>query len=376
PSFKQSHMKRSEAIEMFKKMNEDYKVELIDGLPDEEVSIYHTDDEWLDLCKGPHVQSADKIKVFKLLSVAGAYWRGDERKAQLQRIYGTAFFDKKDLKEFLKILEEAKKRDHRKLGPQLDLFNFYQETAGPGLVFYHPQGAILRRIIEDYITEQNVKRGYQLVKTPHILKGKLWEISGHSEHYKENMFYFKVDDEEYAVKPMNCPGHILIYKSKTRSYRDMPIRFFELGDVYRKEKTGVMHGLLRVRGFTQDDAHIFCMEDQITAEVMSVIDFTFDVMKDFGFDNMSIELSTRPDDYIGSIENWQTATQALEVALKEKGLDYQINEGDGAFYGPKIDIKLKDALNREWQCTTIQCDFSLPQRFELEYVNDEGKTSQ
>ena len=376
PSFKQSHMTRDAAIAMFRKMNEDYKIELIEGLPDEEVSIYHTDDEWLDLCKGPHVENAKQIRAFKLLSVAGAYWRGDERKAQLQRVYGTAFFDKKDLKEFLKILEEAKKRDHRKLGPQLDLFNFYQETAGPGLVFYHPPGAILRRIIEEYIVGQNVKRGYQLVQTPHILKGKLWEISGHADHYKENMFYFMVDDEEYAVKPMNCPGHILIYKSKTRSYRDMPIRFFELGDVYRKEKTGVMHGLLRVRGFTQDDAHIFCREDQVKEEVMKVIDFTFDVMKDFGFDNMNIELSTRPDDYIGSIENWQTATQALESALKEKELAYQINEGDGAFYGPKIDIKLKDALSREWQCATIQCDFSLPKRFGLEYINEDGNTTQ
>ena len=376
PSFTQSHMKRNEAVAMFKKMGEDYKVELIEGLEDEEVSIYHTGDEWLDLCKGPHIENASKITAFKLLSVAGAYWRGDERKAQLQRIYGTVFFDKKDLKEFLKILEEAKKRDHRKLGPQLDLFNFYQETAGPGLVFYHPPGAILRRVIEEYVIEQNIKRGYQLVQTPHILKGKLWEISGHADHYRENMFYFKVDDEEYAVKPMNCPGHILIYKSKMRSYRDMPIRFFELGDVYRREKTGVMHGLLRVRGFTQDDGHIFCREDQIKNEVMGVIDFTFDVMRDFGFDNINIELSTRPDDYIGSVENWQTATQALESALKEKGVDYQINEGDGAFYGPKIDIKLKDALNREWQCATIQCDFALPQRFDMEYVNEEGGKTQ
>ena len=376
PSFRQSFMKRGDAVAMFRKMHEDYKIELIEGIADEEVSIYHTGDEWLDLCKGPHIDHAGKIKAFKLLSVAGAYWRGDERKAQLQRIYGTAFFDKKDLSAYIKVLEEAKKRDHRKLGPQLELFNFYQETAGPGLVFYHPAGATLRREIEEYIVEQNVKRGYQLVQTPHILKGKLWEISGHSEHYKDNMFYFRVDDEDYAVKPMNCPGHILIYKSKTRSYRDLPIRFFELGDVYRREKTGVMHGLLRVRGFTQDDAHIFCRQDQVKNEVVGVIDFTFDVMKDFGFDQINIELSTRPDDYIGTVENWQIATEALESALKEKGLAYQINEGDGAFYGPKIDIKLKDALNREWQCATIQCDFALPQRFELEYVNEEGSATQ
>ena len=372
PAFKKSMMKRDDAIKMFKGMKEDYKVELIESLSDEDVSIYHTGDQWFDLCKVPHIDNAEKIKAFKLLSVAGSYWRGDENKQQLQRIYGTAFFNKEDLKEFLGVLEEAKKRDHRKLGPQLDLFNFYQETAGPGLVFYHPAGATLRRIIENYIIDQNVKRGYSLVQTPHILKGKLWEISGHADHYKENMYYFKVDDEEYAVKPMNCPGHILIFKSTTRSYRDLPIRYFELGNVYRREKTGVMHGLLRVRGFTQDDAHIFCRPDQIKDEVISVIDFTFDVMKDFGFEDINIELSTRPEDYIGSLDDWKTATDALESALKDKGLTYQINEGDGAFYGPKIDIKLKDALKREWQCATIQCDFSLPERFKLAYINEEG----
>jgi len=375
PAFTQKMMPRQEAIHMFKEMGEDYKIELIEGLADKEVSIFYTGDEWLDLCKGPHIDNAEKIKAFKLLSVAGAYWRGDERKQQLQRIYGTAFFDKKELDEFLKILEEAKKRDHRKLGPQLDLFNFYQETAGPGLVFYHPAGATLRRIIENYIIEQNVNRDYLLVQTPHILKGKLWEISGHSEHYKENMFYFMVDGEEYAVKPMNCPGHILIFKSTIRSYRELPIRYFELGNVYRREKTGVMHGLLRVRGFTQDDAHIFCRPDQVRQEVISVIDFTFDVMKDFGFNDINIELSTRPEDYIGSLDDWKRATDALESALKDKKLDYQVNEGDGAFYGPKIDIKLKDALNREWQCATIQCDFSLPERFKLTYINEEGGES-
>ncbi|HLF18914.1 MAG TPA: threonine--tRNA ligase [Candidatus Omnitrophota bacterium] len=375
PAFKQSLMPRKEAIKMFKDMKEDYKVELIEKLPDEKVSIFHTGDEWLDLCKGPHIDNAGKIKAFKLLSVAGAYWHGDENNTMLQRIYGTAFFDKKELDEFLRLLEEAQKRDHRKLGPQLDLFNFYQETAGPGLVFYHPAGATLRRIIENYIVDQNVKRGYQLVQTPHILKGKLWEISGHAEHYRENMYFFKVDNEEYAVKPMNCPGHILIYQSTTRSYRDLPIRYFELGNVYRREKAGVMHGLLRVRGFTQDDAHIFCREDQIKQEVMNVIDFTFHVMKDFGFNEMNIELSTRPENYIGSLKDWETATRALEDALKEKKLKYQINEGQGAFYGPKIDVKLKDALNREWQCATIQCDFSLPERFQLKYINEEGGVS-
>jgi len=375
PAFRQSFMSKQDAVDFFKNKKEDYKVELIEGLEDENVSIYETGEDFLDLCKGPHIENAREIKAFKLLSVAGAYWRGDERKACLQRIYGTCFFTQEELKEHLHLLEEAQKRDHRKLGVQLDLFNFYQESAGAGLVFYHPAGAMLRKIIENYIEEQNIKHGYELVMTPHILKGKLWEQSGHSEHYRDNMYFFNVDEEEYAVKPMNCPGHSLIYKSKIRSYRDLPVRFFELGTVYRQEKAGVLHGLLRVRGFTQDDAHIFCREDQIKLEVMSVIDFMFSVMSDFGFKDMTIELSTRPDDFIGTLENWEAATKALEAALKEKKLDYQINEGDGAFYGPKIDIKLRDALKREWQCATIQCDFSLPERFGLTYVNEEGEES-
>lgn len=375
PAFKQSFMPRAEAIKLFENQGESYKVELIEGIPDDEVSIYETGDEFLDLCKGPHVENAGQIKAFKLLTVAGAYWRGDEHKARLQRIYGTCFFGQDELDEYLKILDEAQKRDHRKLGAQLDLFNFYHDTAGAGLVFYHPPGAMLRKIIEDYVREQHIKRGYDLVMTPHILKGKLWEQSGHAEHYRDLMYFFKVDDEEFAVKPMNCPGHILIYNSKIRSYREMPVRFFELGTVYRQEKAGVLHGLLRVRGFTQDDAHIFCREDQIKEEVAGVIDFTFEVMKDFGFDHIEIELSTRPENYIGSLENWETATNALENALKEKKLLYQINEGDGAFYGPKIDIKLRDALRREWQCATIQCDFSLPERFGLKYINDKGGES-
>jgi len=372
PAFVQSFMPKQDAITLFSEQKETYKVELIEGLGEDEVSIYQTGEGFLDLCKGPHVENAGEIKAFKLLSVAGAYWRGDERKARLQRIYGTCFFRKEELDEHLKLLEEAQKRDHRKLGVQLDLFNFYHESAGAGLVFYHPAGAMLRKIIENYIQEQNIKHGYELVMTPHILKGKLWEQSGHAEHYRENMYFFKVDEEEYAVKPMNCPGHSLIYKSKIRSYRDLPVRFFELGTVYRQEKAGVLHGLLRVRGFTQDDAHIFCREEQIQREVTSVIDFVFEVMNDFGFKEMAIELSTRPDDFIGTLEDWETATKSLEAALKEKKIDYQINEGDGAFYGPKIDIKLKDALKREWQCATIQCDFSLPERFGLTYVNEEG----
>lgn len=372
PKFIGESWPREKALEYFKERGETYKVELIENLEDKDVGIYKTGEEWLDLCKGPHIDNAGEIKAFKLLSVAGAYWRGDERKPMLQRIYGTAFPSKDELKEYLKMLEEAQKRDHRKLGVQLDLFNFYHEEAGGGLVFYHPAGATLRSLIEDYIKAENTKRGYELVYTPHLLKGKLWDISGHSDHYKENMYYLKVDDEDYAVKPMNCPGHNLIYKSKLRSYRDLPVRFFELGTVYRQEKAGVLHGLLRVRGFTQDDAHIYCREDQIKSEVMDVIDFVFQVMNDFGFKDINIELSTRPDDYIGSEENWDTATQALEAALKQKDLAYEINEGDGAFYGPKIDIKLRDAIKREWQCATIQCDFALPERFDLTYINEEG----
>ena len=373
PAFKQSFMPKQEAIKLFKDMKEDYKIELIEGIPDKDVSIYKTGDEFLDLCKGPHIDNAEKIKAFKLLSVAGAYWRGDESKARLQRIYGTCFFTQEELDQYLKLLEEAQKRDHRKLGVQLDLFNFYYESAGAGLVFYHPAGAMLRKIIEDYVREQHLSHGYELVMTPHILKGKLWQQSGHAEHYRENMYFFNVDQEEYAVKPMNCPGHILIYKSRLRSYRDLPVRFFELGSVYRQEKAGVLHGLLRVRGFTQDDAHIFCRQDQVQTEVMNVIDFVFEVMKDFGFKNMNIELSTRPEKFIGTVEDWNIATKALKDSLKEKNVKYQINEGDGAFYGPKIDIKLKDALNREWQCATIQCDFSLPERFGLSYINEQGQ---
>lgn len=373
PEFKQSHMVKKDAIKFFADKGEIYKVELIEALTDKEVSIYKTGDGFVDLCKGPHLKNAGEIKAFTLLSTAGAYWHGDEKNAMLQRIYGTCFTTEKELKEHLHLLEEALKRDHRKLGPQLDLFNFYQDEAGAGLIFFHPNGAIVRKIIEDYIKEENFKRGYEFVMTPHILKGKLWEMSGHSGYYKENMYYFKVDNEEYAVKPMNCPGHILIYKSKTRSYREMPVRFFEMGTVYRQEKAGVLHGLLRVRGFTQDDAHIFCREDQIKDEVISVIDFTFDIMKTFGFSQCEIELSTRPEKFIGEVKNWDIATKALEDSLKEKKIAYKINEGDGAFYGPKIDIKLKDALGRAWQCATIQCDFNLPQRFNMSYVDEEGK---
>ena len=368
----QSFMSREEAKKLFASTNDQYKLELIDAIKDEEVSIYKTGNEFADLCKGPHVASTGMIKGFQLLSVAGAYWHGDEHKPMLQRIYGTAFFSQKELDDYLKMLEEASKRDHRKIATQLDLFHIYHDTAGAGLIFYHPNGAMLRKIIEDYCKTQHLKRGYQLVVTPNILKGKLWDISGHAENYRENMYYFKVDDEDYSVKPMNCPGHILIYKSQTRSYRDLPIRYFELGTVYRQEKAGVLHGLLRVRGFTQDDAHIFLRPEQIKNEVMAVIDFVFDTMNDFGFHDLNIELSTRPEKFMGSIAHWDKATSALKDALDTKGLKYDINEGDGAFYGPKIDIKLKDAIGRLWQCGTIQCDFLLPERFELSFVDETG----
>jgi threonyl-tRNA synthetase len=373
PPFVQSHMPRQQAMELFSRLREDYKVDIIKNLRDDQVSIYKTGEEFLDLCKGPHVDHAGQIKAFKLLSVAGAYWKGDERLASLQRIYGTCFFSEEDLDAFLKMLEEAQKRDHRKLGSQLDLFHIYHDVAGAGLVFYHPNGAMLRKIMEDHIRQEHLRRGYELVMTPNILKGKLWEQSGHAEHYRENMYYFQVDNEEYAVKPMNCPGHILIYKSKLRSYRELPIRYFELGTVYRQEKAGVLHGLLRVRGFTQDDAHIFCRVDQIQSEVVQVLDFVFDTMRSFGFTQLDIELSTRPEKYIGSLDDWQTATEALKQSLKAKNISYEINEGDGAFYGPKIDIKLKDAIGRQWQCGTIQCDFSLPDRFDMNYINEEGQ---
>ncbi len=375
-SFIREVLAKKDATGLFKELKEDYKIELIQEIPDDKVSIYKTGAGFIDLCRGPHIESTGKIKAFKLLSVAGAYWHGIETNPMLQRIYGTCFETKKELEEYLKNLEEAKKRDHRKLGPALEFFDIYHEEAGAGLVFYHPKGALLRTIIEDYEKKEHLKRGYQMVITPHIMQAELWKTSGHYEYYRENMYTFKIEDKEFVLKPMNCPGHILIYKSKTRSYKDLPIRLFELGTVYRNEKAGVLHGLLRVRGFTQDDAHIFCLPEQLTDEIKSIIDFVFDTMKVFGFTEVGIELSTRPEKYIGALSDWQQATEALERALKEKNLSYNINAGEGAFYGPKIDIKLKDALKRSWQCATIQCDFSLPKRFNLGYIDSGGKERQ
>lgn len=374
--FVREEFSKENGLKLFEKLGENYKAELIRSIPDTKVSIYRTGEGFIDLCRGPHVESTGKIKAFKLLSVAGAYWHGIEANPMLQRIYGTCFETQKELDAYLKNLEEAKKRDHRKLGPQLELFDIYHEEAGAGLVFYHPKGAVLRRIIEDYEKAEHIRRGYQMVITPHIMQAGLWKTSGHWDYYRENMYTFKIEEQEFVLKPMNCPGHILIYKSRIRSYRELPIRLFELGTVYRHEKAGVLHGLLRVRGFTQDDAHIFCLPGQLGTEIKAIIDFVFDTMKDFGFSSVGIELSTRPEKYIGSDGDWQLATQSLEAALKEKGLSYEVNEGDGAFYGPKIDIKLKDALNRKWQCATIQCDFALSKRFNLSYIDESGKERQ
>ena len=369
--FEKSVLEKKEALKLFAKMVEPYKVELIEEIPDREVTIYK-DGDFADLCRGPHITSTGQVKVFKLLSIAGAYWRGDEKNRMLQRIYGTAFETKAELDAHIVKLEEAKKRDHRKLGRELDLF-MMDEKAGAGLVIYQPNGALLRTIIEDWEKKEHLKRGYQFVIGPHMLKSDIWIESGHYGYYKENMYIFQIEGQEYAIKPMNCPAHILIYRSKTRSYKDLPIRYFELGSVYRHEKSGVLHGLLRVRGFTQDDAHIFCLREQAVDEIKSVIDFVIYALKVFGFKDFEIELSTKPDKYIGTDEDWDLATRALEEALKSKGLSYNIHEGEGAFYGPKIDIRLKDALGRAWQCATIQCDFALPQRFKLAYVGQDGK---
>ena len=360
---------KEEAIKTFQEMGETYKVEHLEELPDR-VSLYRQG-TFLDLCEGPHLPSTGKIKAFKLLNVSGTYWRGDARNQVLQRIYGTAFPDAQALEEYLHMLEEARKRDHRKLGKELDLFSI-QEEAGPGLVIYHPKGAMLRTVLEDFEKKEHLRRGYQIVIGPQLLRLELWKRSGHFENYRDKMYFTKVEDAEYGIKPMNCLAHMLIYKSQIRSYRDLPFRYFELGTVHRHEKSGELHGLLRVRGFTQDDAHILCRPDQLNDEICAIIDFVDDVMKVFGFE-YEMELSTRPEKSIGADEDWERATQALLHALKTKNLPYEVNEGEGAFYGPKIDVKLKDALNRRWQCATIQVDFAMPERFDLTYVGSDGE---
>jgi len=370
--FIRREMSREEAVSFFRDKGEPYKVELLNDLPEDvtDVSLY-SQGEFVDLCRGPHIPSTGMVRVFKLLNVAGAYWRGDEKNKMLQRIYGTGFATQEELDNYLRLIEEAKKRDHRRLGRELDLFQINDE-AGPGLVIFHPKGALLRTIIEDWEKKEHLKRGYGIVMGPQILKGDLWKKSGHFDHYRENMYFTEVDEQLYGIKPMNCLAHMLIYKSKIRSYRDLPLRYFELGTVLRHEKTGVLHGLMRARQFTQDDAHILCTPDQLNMEIRAIADLVDYSMGVFGFE-YEVELSTRPEDSIGSDEDWELATDALKQALEDNNMMYDVNEGDGAFYGPKIDFKLKDALGRKWQCATIQCDFALPERFDLSYIGSDGE---
>ena len=369
---------REEALAEYKRQGEFMKCELVEEKTDDpQVSVYKTGDRFMDFCRGPHVPSMGRIKAFKLLSVAGAYWKGDENRERLQRVYGTAFFSKKDLNAHLNRLEEAKKRDHRKLGKQLDLFSI-QELAGPGLIFWHPKGGTIRRVMEDWLREQLVARGYGLVSTPHVARHGLWETSGHAEFYKDDMFKpMELDDSLYQLKPMNCPFHILIYKNQLRSYRDLPVRLAELGTVYRYERSGVMHGLLRVRGFTQDDAHIFCTPDQVETEVLGCVDFAMEVLRVFGFAEFAVELSTwdggASDKYAGTPEEWKLAEDSLFEALRKLDIEAKVMPDEAAFYGPKIDIKMVDAIGRSWQLSTIQFDFNLPRRFGLEYVGPDGK---
>ncbi len=367
---------KEEAMTRFSHEGEDYKIDIIKNLdPSAPITLYHQGN-FTDLCRGPHLPSTGRIPAFKLLHTAGAYWRGDEKNKMLQRIYGTSFPTQEALDQYLNRLEEIKKRDHRKVGRELDLFSIHEEI-GPGLVLWHPKGALIRKIIEDYWREQHLEDGYELVGSPHIARIDLWEKSGHLEFYKENMFSpIEVEWADYELKPMNCPFHILIFKSRIRSYRDLPIRFAELGTVYRYERSGVLHGLLRVRGFTQDDAHLFCRIDQIEAEILKVILFTLATLSKFGFDDYEVYLSTRPEKYVGALDKWEIATAALEKGLKDSGLAYQVDEGGGAFYGPKIDLKIKDVLGRAWQCSTIQVDFNLPERFNITYRGTDGKEHQ
>ena len=367
-------MGRDEAVAFFRGIGEEYKAEIIADIPaDQEIGIYQQGD-FKDLCRGPHVPSTGHLKVFKLTKLAGAYWRGNSDNEMLQRIYGTAWPDKKSLKAYLHRLEEADKRDHRRLGKDLDLFSI-QEDAGGGLVFWHPRGSRIRRVIEDYWRDRHTRGGgYELLHTPHIALETLWHTSGHTDFYRESMYDPMVEDEQlYQLKPMNCPFHVLIYKDRLRSYRELPMRWAELGTVYRHEMSGALHGLMRVRGFTQDDAHVFCREEQIEDEILRCLEFTLSILNDFGFSKFEVNLSTRPEKAVGSDEIWIKSTAALKAALDRQGLDYVLDEGGGAFYGPKIDIKIEDAIGRKWQCTTVQLDFNLPERFEMEYVGEDGE---
>lgn len=363
-------MPRNEALEYFKEMGEEYKVDLIENLPEDEIISFYRLGEFTDLCAGPHLYDTKKVKAIKLMSIAGAYWRGDENNKMLQRIYGTTYEKKKDLEEYLNRLEEAKKRDHRKLGKELDLFSMQEE--GPGFPFFHPKGMVIRNILENFWRDEHTKRGYGEIKTPLILNEQLWHQSGHWDHYKENMYFTSIDEGAYAIKPMNCPGSILVYKSKMYSYRDLPLRWGELGLVHRHELSGALHGLMRVRSFTQDDAHLYMLPSQVKDELKKTIDLADYIYDVFGF-KYKIELSTRPENSMGTEKQWNLATESLREALEEKGIPYKINEGDGAFYGPKIDFHLEDAIGRTWQCGTIQLDFQMPERFDLTYVAQDNE---
>jgi threonyl-tRNA synthetase len=371
--FERREISRQEAEKVF--ADQPYKLELIADMPEGEVLSTYTQGEFTDLCRGPHVENTKQInpKAFKLLKVAGAYWRGDENRPMLQRIYGTAWPSPAKLKAYLDKLEELEKRDHRRLGRELDLYSIHEE-AGAGLVHWHPKGGLIRTVIEDFWRQEHYKAGYDVVYTPHIGRAQLWEVSGHLDHYRELMYPpIDIEGQEYYIKPMNCPFHIMMYKSSLRSYRELPLRWAELGTVYRFERSGVLHGLMRVRGFTQDDAHVFCPPDQIDEEISRVLAFSLFIWRSFGFDDYEIYLSTRPESYVGEVERWDQAEEALRQALEKEGLPYEVDEGAGAFYGPKIDISIRDALGRSWQCTTIQFDFNLAERFDLTFIGEDGK---
>ncbi len=373
--FSHRYIPRVEAIEMFREQGEKYKVELLEEIEDDTVSIYQQG-SFVDLCRGPHIPDTSWVRDFKLLRVAGAYWRGDENNDVLQRIYGTVFFDKKALKKHLNDLEEAKKRDHRRLGKDLQLFTI-NDQIGPGLILWQPKGSLLRRLIEDYWKDEHYRHDYELLYTPHIARQDLWNTSGHLDFYSENMYAsMEIDEVKYQLKPMNCPFHIGVYKSNKRSYREFPIRWAELGTVYRYERAGALHGLLRVRGFTQDDAHIFCREDQLEEEIFNILDLNLLILKRFGFEDYDVYLSTRPEKSVGSEEIWEKSTAALKQALEKKGLGFELDPGEGVFYGPKIDIKIKDQLGRSWQCSTIQVDFNLPDRFDMTYTGADNRDHQ
>ncbi|MDA3813725.1 MAG: threonine--tRNA ligase [Candidatus Cloacimonetes bacterium] len=371
--YKRQELSKVEAVRLFSELKEDYKLELLEEIPDDEIISAYTQGNFTDLCRGPHILDTGKIKAIKLLKTSGAYWRGDSKNKMLQRIYGVSFPSNKELNIFLYNLEEAKKRDHRKIGKELDLYSFSDEV-GPGLVLWHPKGAMMRSIVEDYWKKRHFADGYQIVQTPHIGKAGLWEKSGHLEFFKESMYSaIEVDDMEYYLKPMNCPFHIAIYQDQKRSYRELPIKYAEMGTVYRYENSGSLHGLMRVRGFTQDDAHIICTPDQLDNEIEEVVEFSLNILKAFGFKDFEIYLSTMPEKAVGEKADWDKAALSLKKALEKLEIDYEVDEGGGAFYGPKIDIKIKDALNRSWQCSTIQFDFNLPTRFEMEYIGEDNQ---